>query len=93
MILNALAILWLALASAVAGLALYRKLVSMKEDDQLHVGQFDAPQNARQLLIASRLDFVDRWGITLTVSVVAFGVILAAIYIYQAWVASNQIAF
>lgn len=82
---NAFVILWLAGGCAVLGLAVYRKLVSLREDDNLHVGKYDAPQVARQALIASRLDFVDKWGIALTIAVVAFGVLLAGVYIYHQW--------
>ncbi len=92
MILNSLAILWLAAASAVIGLALYRKLVSRTEDDHLHLSDVEAQQLAQQSALSSKLDFVDKWGITLTIAVGVFGVILAAMYAYQGWVASSQLA-
>jgi hypothetical protein len=91
MILNAFVILWLAGACAVLGLAIYRKLVSRLEDDNLHVREFDAPQVAQQAVIAARLDFVDKWGIALTIAVVAFGVLLAGIYVYHQWTVSAQL--
>lgn len=91
MILNTFVILWLAAACAVLGLALYRKLVSSQEDDTLHVGEFDATQVAQQTSIASRLAFVDKWGVALTIIVVAFGAVLAGIYLYHQWISSSQL--
>jgi hypothetical protein len=92
MILNALVILWLAGASVVLGLAIYRKLVARHEDDLLHVGEFDTPKVAQQAVVASRLDVVDRWGISLTIAVVVFGMLLAGVFIYQQWINSLQVA-
>ncbi len=89
---NAFVILWLAGACAVLGLAIYRKLVSVKEDDNLHIGESDTPQVARQAALASRLDFVDKWGIALTIAVVALGILLAGVYIYRQWSISSQLA-
>ena len=91
MTLNAFVILWLAAACAVLGLAIYRKLVSRQEDDNLHIGEHDALQVARQAAISSRLDFVDKWGIALTIAVVVFGMLLAGVYLYQQWTVSNQV--
>jgi hypothetical protein len=83
MTLNALVILWLAGACAVLGLAAYRLMVARREEDSLHVSDYDTPQVARQVEVASRLDVVDKWGVALTVAVVAFGVFLAGFYLYR----------
>lgn len=84
-------VVWLAITSAVIGLAVYRKLVTRYEDDSIHVGPGDSARVAQQAAIATRLDTVDKWGKTLTVIAVALGVILAAMSVYQAWMQSLTI--
>lgn len=81
-------VLWLAIASAVVGLAVYRKLIARYEDDSLHVSEGDAARIARQSFVAQRLDVVDKWGKALTVITAVYGAVLFAIYIYGVWMSS-----
>ena len=83
-----MAVIWLALASAVFGLAAYRKLVSRNEDDILHVRDSEAPKIAQQAAMANQLDWVDKWGKALTVAAFALGVFLAGAFLYQQWLQS-----
>jgi len=76
------AVLWACLALTVAGLALYRKFVANHEDDFIHVGEAEANLIPKQIEVANKLDFIDRWGKLLTVIVAVTGAILAAIYLY-----------
>ncbi len=82
---------WLAIASVVVGLAVYRKLISRFEDDTLHVSEGDTSRVAQQTFVAHRLEVVDKWGKSLTIVAVVFGAILFGIYIYGVWQASLQI--
>jgi hypothetical protein len=91
MILNASVILWLAGACGVLGLAIYRKMVAMREDDNLHIGQHETGIVAQQQVVAAKLDVVDKWGVALTIGVVAFGMVLAGVFIYQQWQASLEL--
>lgn len=75
---------WLALACTIAGLAIYRKLVSTQEDDMLHVLDNESHQ-LRQAALAHRLETVDHWGKILTVGAMVYGVLLAVGYCYQVW--------
>lgn len=75
---------WLALACSIAGLALYRKLVSTREDDMLHVLDNESHMQ-KQAALAHRLDVVDHWGKILTGSAIIYGVLLAVGYFYQVW--------
>lgn len=84
-------VLWLAIASAVVGLAVYRKLIARYEDDSLHVGEADRPRIDQQAFVAQRLETVDKWGKGLTVVAVVFGAVLFAIYIYGVWMSSLRI--
>jgi hypothetical protein len=72
------------LAAAVIVMIAWRNAVARGEDDTLHVLHGEAvPQ---QTAVAHKLDVIDKWGKTLTVIAVVFGVIVAVAYIYQAWV-------
>jgi hypothetical protein len=79
-------VIWTAIAAATLGLALYRKLISSREDDIVYLGvgeQFHIPQ---QQALAARLDAIDKWGKTLTVISLVLGLALGAVYLYQVWV-------
>jgi len=80
-----MAVIWLAIASVVFGLAAYRKLVARNEDDILHVRDSEAGKIAQQSAMANRLDRVDKWGKALTVVAFVLGVFLAAAVLYQQW--------
>jgi len=83
-------ILWAALALAVLGLALYRKLVANREEDLIHLGPGEEKYIPEQVQLAARLEAVDRWGKMLTVIAAAFGLLMAGAYLYEAWLASLQ---
>jgi hypothetical protein len=76
------AIFWGVLAIVVVSLIIYRKSVTSREDDSIHL-EGSAP--AEQAILAHRVELIDRWGKTLTVVVALYGVALAAIYLYQVW--------
>lgn len=84
-------VIWLALTSAVIGLAVYRKLVARNEDDFLHVSDGDRARVAQQAALAGRLDAVDKWGKTLTIIAVSLGAVLAGITVYQTWMDSLKL--
>jgi len=81
---------WVFLAFAVAGLAGYRKLVAMHEDDMLHVRDSEYGRVAGQAATAHRLEVVDRWGKLLTVVAAAYGLLLAGVYVYQVWLEGSD---
>jgi len=76
------AVFWGVLAIAVITLIIYRKSVSNREDDSIHLEGNVATQ---QTTVAHKLASIDRWGKSLTVVTVIFGIVLAAIYFYQVW--------
>jgi hypothetical protein len=73
---------WAIFALAVLVLFIRRKMVSSKEDDQLHVMSQANPQQA---VIAAKLEVIDKWGKIMTVITVLFGAAIAALYIYSAF--------
>jgi hypothetical protein len=79
--------LWGAMAVSVLVLIVWRKTVARNEDDNLHVLHAEAvPQ---QLMVAQKLELIDKWGKIVTAVTVAFGVLIAALFVYQTWVTTS----
>jgi hypothetical protein len=76
------AIFWGALTITVLGVVFYRRLVASHEDDSLHL---EGNVRESQAALARTLGSIDRWGKTLTVVVVVYGLALACVYLYQVW--------
>ena len=81
-------ILWAALALAVLVMAGYRKIVSVREDETLHL--VNPSESARQLAIFHKLERIDKWGRLLTVVAAIYGLLLAIAYTYQTWVQATN---
>ena len=81
-------VIWGLLAVSVVVLIVWRKSVASNEDDSLHVLNAERviPQ---QLAMGHKLDMIDRWGKSLTILTVVWGVAMAAIYMYQVWTATS----
>lgn len=82
--------IWALLAVVVLALAAYRQILAYHEDDSVHLADKEAGVIQQQMSLASRLGSIDRWGKMLTVFEVVFGLALASIYLYQAWVESTK---
>jgi hypothetical protein len=80
---TAFAVLFAVLVVATAALAVWRKLVSMREDDYIHIGTGEEKLIPQQVEIAHKIAALDRWGEVLTVITAAYGLILGVIYLYQ----------
>ena len=76
------AIVWGVLFLAVVCLLLYRRSVASHEDDSIHL---EGSVSAQQVGLAHKLASVDRWGKTLTVIAVVFGLLVGGMYVYQIW--------
>jgi len=76
------AVFWAVLAIVVLFLIVYRKSVSSREDDSIHL---EGGIASEQVTLGHRLAMIDSWGKTLTVVTVVYGVALAALYLYQVW--------
>ncbi|HTW65622.1 MAG TPA: hypothetical protein VME17_13425 [Bryobacteraceae bacterium] len=84
-------VLWSLLAVAVLALALYRKLITIHGDDEfVHLAAGEEKLIPHQVALGRRLEFVDRWGKLLTICTAAFGLLIAAVFLFQAWQASFQ---
>ena len=76
-------VLWALLAILVLALVVYRKMVSSKEQETLHLA--DLAEANHQAVIAQKLEWIDKWGKLLTVIAVLYGVLLAAAYTHHVW--------
>jgi hypothetical protein len=79
---------WVGFTTVVITLAIYRKVVAVKEDDFLHVS--DANLISQQAQVAHRLELIDRWGKILTAVSLLWGFVLLGIFLYQGWQQSLQ---
>lgn len=82
-------VLWMALSAVVVGLIGYRKWVANDEDDTLHVLDHESGLVAQQVVVAHKLDVIDRWGKALTAAALVYGFVVAAAYLYQGWLIST----
>lgn len=53
----------------------------------IHVSEAATSATSQQVTVSQKLDQIDKWGKTLTVVVVVYGIVLGGIYVYQSWVA------
>src|SRR6266567_5861698 len=83
-------VLWMILTSVVVGLILYRKWVAKDEDETIHVMDHETGLVAQQVIVAHKLDVIDRWGKTLTAVALAYGFVVGAAYLYQSWLVSTS---
>jgi hypothetical protein len=79
------AVLWVVLAFAVLALVVYRRSIASHEDTVVHLTE--AGPVGQQVNIAEKLAQIDKWGKTLTIVLVAYGLILGALFLYHSWVA------
>lgn len=84
------AVLWAILALIVLALVVIRKRIAAGEDDTLHVMEGDAALVPRQQRIAHELEVIDRWGKSLTVFAIVFGLVIGGIFVYQGWVNASS---
>jgi hypothetical protein len=81
------AIVWVVFAVVIAGLLMYRRLVREHEEDTLFLS--NPREEARQMVIAHRLDVIDRWGKLLTIVAAVYSVLLVGAYAYHVWIMWN----
>lgn len=75
--------LWAILGVVTLALALYRKILAMREDPYVHLDEGEQRMIPEQVAGFRRIGTVDHWGITLTIITAVFGLALAGAYLYQ----------
>jgi hypothetical protein len=83
---TSLVVAFLALTVLTMGLALYRKLLSMHEDDYIHLGPGQERLLPQQNTMAHRMHSIDVWGEVLTAVTLFVGLVLGALYLYHGWI-------
>jgi hypothetical protein len=83
-------VIWAALASIVAGLALFRKLKTRDEDDSVHLSG-GANAVVHQQSLNRTLEVIDKWEKLLITLVVVYGLALLGAYLYISWNQSQTI--
>ena len=81
---------WALLAAVVIGLAIYRKLVTRGELDLVHIRDSEAALIPQQELLTRRVNWIDQRGKLLTVVTVAYGFLIALVYLVRLWQEGNQ---
>jgi hypothetical protein len=82
-------VVWAVLALVVVLMAGYRKMISVQEDETLHIGS--PSENIHQVDISHKLDVIDKWGKLLTVIAALYGLLLAIAYTYQTWIRATNL--
>ena len=77
-------IFWAILGVATLALALYRKFITMREDDYVHLAASEERLIPQQVATFKKIGAIDQWGITMTIVTVILGLALAGLYLYQA---------
>ena len=75
-------IVWIVAGLATLGLALYRKFLTMKEDDYIHIEDWRKAEVAQQEAMARKFHAIDRFGETLSILTVVGGLALGIAYLY-----------
>jgi hypothetical protein len=83
-------VLWAVLAVVVLALVVYRRVVAQQEDDALHVLE-PVGVAQHQVSLAQKLEHIDKWGKLLTAIAAVYGLILAVLYVYKAWVQGSNL--
>ena len=84
-------VLWVALVAIVLSLALYRRILSGREDGLVHVLEGDAHLISQQVAMTEKLNLIDHWGKLLTVLAFVYGLVLAGVFLYQGWLDSSHL--
>ena len=82
--------IWAVMALIVLGLAIYRKIIANKEDDTMHLSDAEVNLITEQNVLSRKLEAVDKWGKLLTIVVVAYGLIIAGVILYQGWLEASK---
>jgi hypothetical protein len=80
---NALIWIWAAATAILVGLLIYRSLLSMKEDDQLFLGEGEKHLAQEQAKIVGKVQAVSRYSLIMGIVSVVLLLAIAGIWTYQ----------
>ena len=81
--LNALLVVWGVATAALVGLLIYRALLSMKDDDQIFLGDEERHLAAEQAAIVGRLQVVSRYSLMVGILSGALLLAIAGMWTYE----------
>ncbi len=84
-------VLWVLLAQSVIAKLIRRKSDARNVVDSLNVLDAVSAQRSALVAVAQKLEVIDKWGKILTIVTVAYGVVLAGMYVYQVWVQNTRL--
>jgi hypothetical protein len=73
---------------AVIAMIVWRKVISSREDDTIHVLE-DSAMVPSQVAVAQKLEVIDKWGKLLTIVAIVYVVAVGALYLYQVWMRAS----
>jgi hypothetical protein len=73
---------WGILGVTVLALAAYRTQLGRREDDRIHFSDTEAALVSQQNQFAHRIEVIEKWGKSLTVLLVLYGIALGGYYLY-----------
>jgi uncharacterized membrane protein len=77
--------IWVLLAVVVLVVAGYRMLVARRDDQSLDVTEEDSRVIEEQKQAIKKIRAIDRWGKSLTVLTIAYGLVIAIVYFANVW--------
>lgn len=77
--------IWAILAVWVLALGGYRILVARRDDATLDVLERNDHVIAQQKLAIQKIGTLDRWGLSLTVVTILYGLVIAVVYLAHLW--------
>jgi hypothetical protein len=80
-----LVMIWVVLGCVTLSLALYRHLVTMREENYVHLAAGEERHIPEQVAMAHKMEVIDHWGKSLTIVTIIVGLALAIVYLYQQW--------
>ena len=80
----------IAMTVIVAVVALYRKVVTRRDDEVLHIADPTGEVSANEQNVSRSLKKIDNVGIALTVATALYGVALFAVYLYNGFMQQGR---
>jgi hypothetical protein len=82
---------WSVLAIAVLAFAAYRYVVGSRNDTLIDLMEQDPGTLAAQNQAIRKIKTIDHWGEALTIITVAYGLVIALLYLHYVWVQGAKI--
>lgn len=82
--------LWVVIFLAYATVWFLRWNVAKREDDHIHVSDYDQQLISTQSSIAHKLDVLDRWKTALLILTIVFALVIGGLHVYNFWMQTSS---